>query len=77
MNFLLFFVSSQSIKSFSQKFRGVSTKHLHSYLMWFKWIVLFKGEKELLKIQKVYVQSQASYSSLSTYEISSRAPQFI
>lgn len=66
-----------NFKSFLQKFRGVSTKHLNSYLMWFKWIELFKDEKELLKIQKVYVQSQASYSSLSTYKISSRAPQFI
>ena len=64
-------------KGFLQKFRGVSTKHLHSYLMWFKWIELFKDEKELLKIRKAYVQSQASYSVIGNEMISSRTPGFI
>ena len=44
-----------NFKAFLQKFRGVSTKHLNSYLKWFKWIKLFKDEKELLKIQKTYI----------------------
>lgn len=38
-----------NFKAFLQKFRGVSTKHLNSYLKWFKWIELFKDEKEILK----------------------------
>ena len=66
-----------NFKSFLQKFRGVSTKHLHSYLMWFKWIELFKDEKELLKIQKAYVQSQASYSVISNKKICEKIPAFI
>lgn len=66
-----------NFKSFLQKFRGVSTKHLHSYLMWFKWIELFKDEKEILKIQKVYVQSQASYSLISNEMIRAREPLFV
>ena len=66
-----------NFKGFLQKFRGVSTKHLHSYLMWFKWIELFKDEKELLKIRKAYVQSQASYSVIGNEMISSRTPGFI
>ncbi len=66
-----------NFKSFLQKFRGVSTKHLHSYLMWFKWIELFKDEKELLKIRKAYVQSQASYSVICNEMISSRTLGFI
>ena len=66
-----------NFKAFLQKFRGVSTKHLYSYLMWFKWIELFKDEKELLKIQKAYVQSQASYSVISNELIRLRAPHFI
>ena len=66
-----------NFKGFLQKFRGVSTKHLHSYLMWFKWIELFKDEKELLKIQKVYVQSQVSYSAISNESIKFRKPKFV
>ena len=66
-----------NFKAFLEKFRGVSTKHLNSYLMWFKWIELFKDEKELLKIQKVYVQSQSSYSSISNKIIRIRKPAFI
>ena len=66
-----------NFKSFLQKFRGGSTKHLHSYLMWFKWIELFKDEKEILKIQKVYVQSQASYSLISNEMIRAREPLFV
>ena len=66
-----------NFKSFLQKFRGVSTKHLYSYLMWFKWIELFKDEKEILKIQKVYVQSQAGYSGMSNEAIRIRKPAFL
>ena len=66
-----------NFKAFLEKFRGVSTKHLNSYLMWFKWIELFKDEKELLKIRKAYVQSQASYSVICNEMISSRTPGFI
>lgn len=39
--------------------------------MWFKWIVL-KGEKELLKIQKTYVQSQAV---IPTYRLMKLTPE--
>ncbi len=65
------------LKLFYKKFRGVSTKHLNSYLKWFKWIELFKDEKELLKIQKLYVQSQASYSVVSNEMIRIRKPNFV
>ena len=66
-----------NFKAFLQKFRGVSTKHLNSYLKWFKWIELFKDEKELLKIQKAYVQSQASYCVVSNEMIRERRANFI
>ena len=55
-----------NFKSFLQKFRGVSTKHLNSYLKWFKWIELFKNEKELLKIQKAYIP--VSYTHLDVHK---------
>ena len=66
-----------NFKTFLQKFRGVSTKHLNSYLKWFKWIELFKNEKELLKIQKAYIQSQATYAGTLIEEILSRKPMFV
>ena len=66
-----------NFKTFLQKFRGVSTKHLNSYLKWFKWIELFKNEKELLKIQKAYIQSQATYAGNLIEEILSRKPMFV
>lgn len=66
-----------NFKFFLQKIRDVSTKHLHSYLTGFKWIELFKDEKELLRIQKPYIQSQASYSIRSNKNIKRHNPQFI
>jgi len=45
--------------------------------MWFKWVELFKDEKEILKIQKVYVQSQASYSLISNEMIKGKKTDFI
>ena len=65
------------LKVFLQKFREVSTKHLNSFLKWFKWIKLFKDAKEILKIQKAYMQSKASYSIISNGIIRDRIPFFI
>ena len=66
-----------SLKSFMRKFRGVATKHFHHYLCWFKWIEIFKHEKEIVKIQKAYIHSQVTYSSCSIEEILSRKPLFV
>ena len=40
-------------------------------------IGLVEDEKGISKIQKVYVQSQASYSVISNESIKRRKPQFI
>ncbi|MFQ9564374.1 MAG: IS1595 family transposase, partial [Faecalibacillus intestinalis] len=66
-----------SLKAFMRKFRGVATKHLHHYLYWFKWVELFKHEKEVVKIQKAYIHAQATYSSCSVDDILSRQPLFV
>ena len=39
--------------------------------------ILVEVEKGISKIQKVYVQSQASYSVISNESIKRRKPQFI
>ena len=39
--------------------------------------ILVEVEKRISKIQKVYVQSQASYSVISNESIKRRKPQFI
>lgn len=46
-------------------FKGVSTKHLQNYLNWFKFIELFKEERETKKVEKAFVLSQASYTECS------------
>lgn len=65
-----------NFKDCLQKFRDSSIKRLSSYLKWFKWIELFKDEKELLTIQKAYVQSQASCSLISNKKIRTKEPLF-
>ena len=66
-----------NLKQFMKRFRGVATKHLHHYLYWFKWLELFKYEKESVKMQKVYIHSHATYSSCSIKEILTRDPKFM
>ena len=66
-----------NLKQFMKKFKGVATKHLHYYLYWFKWMELFKHEKEFVKMQKVYIHSQATYSSCLAKDILLREPLFI
>ena len=65
-----------SLKTFMRKFRGVATKHLHHYLYGFKWVELFKHEKEVMKIQKAYIHAQSTYSTCSIKDILLSKPLF-
>ena len=58
-------------------FNGVATKHLHNYLYWFKFIELFKTERESIKIEKAYVLSQANYTECSVNAINARTAAFV
>lgn len=65
------------LKSFMTHFNGVATKHLQNYLYWFKFIELFKSERESTKIQKAYVLSQANYTQCSVESIRTRTASFV
>lgn len=65
------------LKTFMVRFRGVSTKHLQNYLNWFKFIELFKEERESKKVEKAFVLSQAAYTDCSIKAIKNREPAFV
>lgn len=65
------------LKSFMTHFNGVATKHLQNYLYWFKFIELFKTERESIKIEKAYVLSQANYTECSVNAIKARTAAFV
>lgn len=65
------------LKSFMTHFNGVATKHLQNYLYWFKFIELFKTERESIKIEKAYVLSQANYTECSVNAIKTRIAAFV
>ena len=58
-------------------FKGVATKHLQNYLYWFKFIEIFKSERESIKVEKAYVLSQAHYTDCSIEAIKKRVPAFV
>lgn len=65
------------LKAFMSDFKGVATKHLQNYLYWFKFIELFKSERESIKIERAYVLSQAHYTDCSVKAIKTRTPAFV
>ena len=65
------------LKAFMSDFKGVATKHLQNYLYWFKFIELFKSERESIKIERAYVLSQAHYTECSVKAIKTRTPAFV
>lgn len=65
------------LKSFMTHFNVVSTKHLQNYLYCFKFIELFKSERESTKIEKVYVLSQANYTECSVNVIRTGTAAFV
>ena len=58
-------------------FKGVATKHLQNYLYWFKFLEMFKSERESVKIEKAYVLSQANYTECSVETIRKRTAAFV
>ncbi len=58
-------------------FKRVATKHLQNYLYWFKFLELFKSERESVKIEKAYVLSQTNYTERSIETIRKRTAAFV
>ena len=65
------------LKAFMSDFKGVATKHLQNYLYWFKFIELFKSERESIKIERAYVLSQVNYTDCSGASIRTRTAAFV
>ena len=65
------------LKAFMSDFKGVATKHLQNYLYWFKFIEIFKSERQSIKLERAYVLSQANYTDCSVEAIRTRTPAFV
>lgn len=46
-----------NLRSWIQKFKGVSTMYLANYLYWFKWLEFFKSEKRALKSKLLLIHA--------------------
>lgn len=44
------------------RFNGVSTKYISSYIKWLKWLQIFDTDKEIIKAKNFIVQSNVAYS---------------
>ncbi|MDF2699076.1 MAG: hypothetical protein K0Q49_632 [Haloplasmataceae bacterium] len=65
------------LKRWVRKFNGVSTKHLSNYLGWFKWVEIFKNEKEQNKMKNLLLHFNLFYTDTKIENISKRLPKYI
>lgn len=65
------------LKSFMSEYNVVATTHLQHDLYWFKFIELFKSERESVKIEKAYVLSQVNYTECSINAIKTKMAAFV
>lgn len=65
------------LKGFMKKFNGVWTKHLCGYMYWFKWLELFKEDRDEVKYHKLFVQSHSVYSSTKLKDFKVKQPIYI
>ena len=54
------------------RFNGVATKYLNNYMYWFKWIELFKTDKDGMKCKRLFIQSHAFYSNTQLKDFKNR-----
>lgn len=45
------------LKTWLVRFKCVATKHLSSYLSWFRWLELFKTKKEAIKVKNLLIHT--------------------
>ena len=65
------------LKKWMDNFNGVATKYLANYMYWFKWIELFKTDKDAMKCKRLFIQSHASYSNTQIKDFKNRRPLYI
>lgn len=59
------------------RFHGVVRKYLANYMYWFKWIELFKTEKDSIRCKRLFVQSHTSYSNTKIKDFKERRAIYI
>ncbi len=69
--------SHSRLKEFMIGFHGVATKYLANYMYWFKWIELFKTEKDTIRCKRLFVQSHSSYSKTKIKDFKEREAIYI
>lgn len=52
-----------NLKNWIIRFKGVATKYLANYLYWFKWMQLFKNEKDAAKSKSLIIHSSTAKST--------------
>lgn len=65
------------LKKWMDRFNGVATKYLNNYMYWFKWIELFKTDKDSMKCKRLFVQSHTSYSNTKIEDFKNRKPLYV
>lgn len=66
-----------NLRSWIQKFKGISTKYLANYLYWFKWLEFFKSEKRALKGQQLLIHAHSSSCRVRIKDFQGRGLVFI
>ena len=51
------------LKTWMVRFEGVATKYLSSYLNWFRWLELFKTEKEAVKVKNLLIHTHTALTT--------------
>ena len=70
-------IYNSRLKEFMIGFHGVATKCLANYMYWFKWIELFKTEKDTVRFKRLFVQSNTSYSNTQIKDFKERKAIYI
>jgi len=65
------------LKQFMVEFHGVATKYLANDMYWFKWIELFKTEKDIVRWKRLFIQSHTSYSYTQIKDFKERKAIYI
>ncbi len=65
------------LKQWIRRFKGVSTKYLANYLYWFKWLQLFKYERDIIKAKDLLLHSSTVHTTTTVADFKDRKAIFI
>jgi transposase-like protein len=65
------------LKEWMYKFHSVATKYLANYMYWFKWLQLFKTEKDSVKSKHLLVHAHTSHSDTKLKDFKTRKAIYV